>query len=71
MAAYLAFLPQSLKLNVPEGVCWKLLGMFFVVPLLILVDLGAFDVLALGITTLAYALPEQAVFMGSNRFPST
>lgn len=44
--------------------------MFFVVPFLILVDLGAFDVLALGITTLAYALSEQTMFMGSNRLSS-
>lgn len=36
--------------------------MFLVVPLLILVDLGAFDVLALGIATLAYAFPAPAMF---------
>lgn len=69
--AYLAFLPQSLKLNVTKGVCRKLLGMFLVVPFLVLVDLGAFNVLALGIATLACVLPESVMFGGSNRFPST
>lgn len=59
MGAYLAFLPQSLKLNVTKGVRRKLLGMFFVVPFLIFVDLGAVDVLVLGIATLANALPGE------------
>lgn len=59
MGAYLAFLPQSLKLNVTKGVCRKLLSMFLVVPLLVFVDLGAFDVLVLGIATLANALPGE------------
>lgn len=59
MGAYLAFLPQSLKLNVTKGVRRKLLGMFLVVPFLIFVDLGAVDVLVLGIATLANALPGE------------
>lgn len=59
VGAYLAFLPQSLKLNVTKGVRRKLLGMFLVVPFLIFIDLGAVDVLVLGIATLANALPGE------------
>lgn len=33
--------------------------MFLVIPFLILVDLGAFYVLVLGVATLAHMLPEQ------------
>lgn len=33
--------------------------MFLVIPFLVLVDLRAFDVLALGIATLAHVFPEQ------------
>lgn len=57
--AYLPFLPQSLKLNVPKGISGKFLGVFFVIPFLTLVDLGAFNVLALGIATLAHVFPER------------
>lgn len=34
--------------------------MLLVIPLLVVVDLGALDVLALGIATLAHAVPEQS-----------
>ena len=33
--------------------------MFLVIPFLVLVDLGAFYVLGLGVATLAHILPEQ------------
>ena len=33
--------------------------MFLVIPFLVLVDLGAFYVLVLGVATLAHILPEQ------------
>lgn len=56
---YLPFLPQSLKLNVPKGVRGEFLGVFLVVPFLVLVDLGACDVLALGVATLTHAVPER------------
>lgn len=57
--AHLPFLPQTLKLNIPKGVRREFLGVFLIIPFLVLVDLGPFDVLALGIATLANILPEQ------------
>ena len=38
--------------------------MLLVIPFLILVDLGAFDVLALGVATLAHVFPEQSEIDG-------
>ena len=49
----------NLKLNISKSIGGKFLGMFLVIPFLVLVDLGAFYVLVLGVATLAHILPEQ------------
>lgn len=65
--AHLSFLPQRLELDIPKGVGGKLLGVLLVIPFLILVDLGAFYVLALGIATLAHVFAARSDVNGEKR----